>query len=480
MRRAIASAGTFRLQMGETKKLLSPGQIFDPLVYGQACNAQAILTGCVRQSGDRVRLITRMVRCDTGDVIWRRVESVSADRVATDLPTAARAIIEELDSKWHADPRAFAKATSYSPLAEAKTFYSRAIELAARTKQSDLEAAVSSLRHASDVDPQFAAARAMLAFALWVQADTYGELHKLPLAISAAREAIAVDPDSAQAHRVIASCLFKGARYSEALKEFWIALEENPQSAGCCQSLGICLREMGHPLEAIPWLSRAARLDPAHGTTSATLGESFALCGYDQQAEAALTRAIELEDDRPDFQIGMSALRTWQKQFGEARRLCSQTCRRYPDTRFGLSLAAWIELCDGNRSKAEVLFEKLRTENSYQQNWEFYGAINPSSALAYLAKETGSNERLHLFAEEALKTDRELLDKYPNNSRILHDLAATFAVSGDPELALQYLEKSLLAGWAEDRSTEIDPRFSSLANLARFRKILHDTTAPPL
>ena len=475
LKSALSAAQMFHLQGENSRKANSSGEIFDPLAFGRSSNAQMILTGCVRESNRNFYLATRLMRCDTGEVLWHHVDRIAWSQMPIGLQEVAVTIVGELQSKWRSSPNTFLGASHYSPLPDAQAFYNRATELVARRTPKDLAAAVELFRNAADLDQHFAGARAMLAFSQWAQADIYGEEDKVPLALAAARATLEIDPDCFQAHRVVAACLFNNARYTEALQEFWTAFELNPQSAGCCQSLGMCLREMGHPKQGIFWLERATRLDRARGAYSATLGESLGLCKLDEQAEAALVRAIRIDGDYPDFQIILAALRTWEKRFGEARKLCAQTRNRFPDTRFGLNLAAWIEFSDTNSTDAQVYFEQLKARDDYRHNWEFYGAINPASALAYLAKQAGNIEQAHSLADEALKLDRDLLDRYPHNPRILHDTAATYALLNDTEKSLQFLKEAFLAGWTERRSTYIDPRFSSVSNLPQFKKILEIT-----
>ena len=475
----LSRATMFQLQDSGASNAQPSHGILDAIARGRAINAKIMLAGSLRRCDNQVRFTARLLRCDTGAIIWRHAEILPSDEFASKMSVATESISELLQARWRAAPSAFTKPTCTNPSPASLAFYTRAKELAARKTLRDLDAAASLLRQAIQSDSDFAAARAMLAYTLWVQADGFGELDKLPLAIATAKEALTLDPDSAQAHRVIASGEMKAARYPQALEEFWRAVEIDPQSAGCCQSLGVCLRRSGHPDLAIHWLQRAVELEPAHASTSGTLGEALSLCGRDAEAQAAYERAINLDGDQPELQIDLSALKTWQKQYDEARRLCAQVRLRFPATRFGLSLSAWIEFCDGKSEQAETCFEKLRAENSYQQNWIFYGGINPSSALAYLASRSGSITRVQFLAEEALRIDRELLNKSPRNARVLHDLAATYSVIGNKEKALNYLEEAAAAGWIEGRSTKIDPRFLALASLPRFEKILGKTCPIP-
>ncbi len=462
----------FRLQDEETDSLHPLAEGFDPLNYGRASGSQVVLAGSIRRSGEQAHLTTRLLRSSTGEVIWRYSCEIDFRNPGTALSGLGKTVAETIQTKLELAANQVPRPASNIPLPEAQMFYTRAMELSARDNAHDLEDAVALFRRAADTDAHFAAARAMLAFTLWTQADTYGQSDKLPLAVAAAKQALGVDPNCAQAHRVMASCYFKTTRNDEALEEFWNAVEINPQSAGCCVSLGMCLRAMGRLDQAIHWMTRAVHLEPARSALHGILGETYALSGLDAQAESALKRAIDLDADQPDPEFDLGALRMWQGRFEEARSLCAQTRLRFPENRFGSTLAGWIELCDGKTLAAETMFKTLRADKSYTQNWKFYGAINPSSALAYLAMQTGSIERARSFAQEALALDREIMAQYPKNPRILHDMAATHAVLGDAERALSLLSDAVAAGWIEGRSTSMDPRFSALADHPRFKRLL--------
>ena len=475
-KRDLLDTRMLRLQEDKSAKPVGSPEDIDPLALGRSTNAQAVLTGFVRRSGNQVRLVTRLLRCDTGRVVWRHVVSIPVDQAMLKVPAVTTALMAQLEGKLASDS-IWNKTARHTPSPEAQVFYDRAMEIGARNTQADLASAVALFTRASELDPQFAAAYAMKAFALWSSAEVGDAQEKLALALSTAQKALSLDPDSAQAHRVVASCDLRLDRKDEALEEFWKAVEIDPQSAGCWVSLGTCLRAMGHPVQALPWVRHAAFLEPVRGSIQAILGETLMLCGQDDQAEPLLRRALELQDEQPDAQADLGALLAWQKRFGEARSLCAQLRLRFPDSRFGLSLAAWIEFCDGQSPAAEKFFEKLREENSYQRCCRFYGAVNPASALAYLAEQAGLREKAQAFADEALKMDRKLLVEDPDNFRVLHDLAGTYAVLGDAEQTLTCLQEAISKGWIEVRSTRMDPRFSALVGVPRFEELLGTAAA---
>lgn len=475
LERAITTTPLLHLRNAEENHARSASNELNSLAYGRAVDAQAVLTGCIRRLDGRARLVTSLLRCDTGDVVWRHIDQIPLDQMSKVLPRVADTLVGSLPAAWRKNHDQ-SNATAQSSPSNAQAFYTRALELVTRRTHADLNTAATLLKKACDADPKFTPARAMLSLTLWTLARAYREHDQLQPAIRAAQETLAIDENSAQAHRVLAICLLDEARYPEALAGFWRAVELCPQSAGCCESLGTCLRRMGRPRESIRWFERAMKLAPAHGESAGCLGEAWAFCGRDDLAESAFGHAIELDGDTPNILNSLGVLRTWQGRFREARQLKEQVRVGFPDNQWYLKLAAWIEFCDGNAPEARNYYQQLRTADSYAQDCEFYGAVNPSSALACLAERAGELEQAHVLAEEALRIDLGLLERSPHNQAILHDLAATHSVLGDADGALDYLERAVAAGWVEHRSTRIDPRFSKILSLPRCQQLL-DTMA---
>ena len=473
LHRQLSEGGMFSVLEKDGAQADLATSVLDPLALGRAIQAQTVLAVSLRQTGGELHFMTQLMRCDSGETIWKFSSSYSFEQGTAGMPTMLKTLVNDVRQSWTATLEG--RRAMHSPPPEAQTFYKRAMELAAHGNRRDLEAAMSLFQRALALDSHFVQALAMLAFPEWTMGNSYGQTDQFAVAENTARAALALDPDSAQAHRVLASCYFQQLRLDEARTEFEMAVELDPRSASCCQSLALCLSQIGHPEQAIPWLQRAVQIDPARGVHSGCLGEVLALCALDEQADEAMNHAAVLTPEKPDTQFAPVTLRVWQKRYDQARHLCTVARERFPEYRYALNFSAWIEFCDGRLPEARSFYETLRADGAYQQQWMFHGSINPASALAYIARQTGSLEQARSFAEEAFRIDRQLLAGHPRNNRVLHDLAATYAVVGDEQNALLYLEQSINAGWAEHRSTRIDPRFNTLARLPSFEALLKRT-----
>ena len=466
LRSKLSKRRAFKL-LGESPIYRQPStSVFDPLIYGRKSNAQLILTGVVRRRQAQLQITSRLLRCDTGDVVWLRTDLIPYAQSANSFENFTSALAAVLEEKMRIAPSTLP--LPHVPRPEALAFYNKALELSVHKNPRDMKAAASLFRRACECEPHYVQARSMLALALLSEATMYGETDLLPSAITTAEDALKEDPDSPQAHRVMGGCYYRQARYEEALDELWRGVELDPQAPGCVQALGVCLRDMGQPELALPWLTRATRLAPSRGAFATSLGETLALCSRDDDADRALKHASELDQDRPDALIAISALRVWQKSFVEARTLCNDVRRRFPESRNAAAVAAWSALCEGSLEDAKVQYKVLRNEHSYQTTWDCFGAVNPSSALAYIAKQENLLPLSRVLAQEAIDIDQNLLASNPKNLRVIHDLAATFAVVGDFGQAQSFLDKALLAGWIEYRSTAIDPRLFPLTKTKRF------------
>ena len=166
------------------------------------------------------------------------------------------------------------------------------------------EQSKTSLTRAIELDPNYAQAYAGLGFAYaldyqnrWSD-DPDGSL---PLAKHYAEQAIEKDPKE-PISRVVAAIVASRERDLErATSEAQLALSLNPNYALAYNVLGGIRTYSGEPLEAIPLLERAMRLDPAHAEQYLHfLGMAYLLAGKYETAVTLFRERIVLVP-RTDF-----------------------------------------------------------------------------------------------------------------------------------------------------------------------------------
>lgn len=141
------------------------------------------------------------------------------------------------------------------------------------------------------LDPNLAEAHASLgAVRLFYDWDVSG-------AISSLRQAIELDPNYTTAHHWLAICHMALARHEDALEEARQALALDPLSAYINTNMGYFLYVAGENEEAEAHYLDALRLFPEHPLIHAFLGLARIQLGKMDQAIADLEKAVELAQD---------------------------------------------------------------------------------------------------------------------------------------------------------------------------------------
>ncbi len=422
------------------------------------------LQECLRVVDSKLRIVSRLVQTSTGDTMWMHVDSLPAHASEDEIVSTLTKIRSEVTNQTNAaNVPPDSERTSPTLNSEAAAYYKKALELYSRGTANENDNAISLYENVLRLEPTYVPALAGLANAYRMKCDWWnGGPRCLETAERFARQAVKLNSFSAEAHHSLGGCYVAQKRYRDALEEFLLALEINPESAPTYSFVGTCWRELGFPQKALPWMIRAAQLDPVHGTFDVAVGQTAMLASADEQAEVALKRGLEIDPDQPHALSSLSVLYLWQKNWMDARKFSTDLSRRFSDYPFERELAAEVSFFSNEDSDALARYQDLVLKDSFAKSYEYFGAISPSSAVACLLLKKGNRAEAEQMLAKAQKTDEQLLGAHPNNCRILHDLAAVYTLKGDTSMGMEFLKLAVAAGWVEQRSTLIDPRFSRL------------------
>ena len=418
-----------------------------------------------------LRVVSRLVQTNAGTTIYGQTDLLPLDGSVSEFV----ALLTRLKTAF-ADQVRTTSSQAGAPLnVEAERFCHRAQEFYERRTRKDNEIAITLYQHALQIDPKHAGAWAGCSRAYDAMFHAWGgDNHSLELARTAAHHALELDPYSAEAHAALGACLFSQDQYREAREQFLQALEIDPRRVGANAYVCICEREMGQPGKALSWIIRAIQLDHNHGSSYAIAAETYMLLGDDRLAEQAFEQYLELIPD-PVEQTGPVVLLLWQKRYSEAKRMLADIATRFPDSQFLPVLAAETSFFAGESEEALKRYNELAAAGSYSTKWQFFGAVNPLSAVACILMSRGEPDQAQRKLAEAKIVDEQILAQHPNNPRILHDLAAVECLKGNPSGALKLLAAAISAGWVEHRSTLIDPRFQAMREDAQFKQLVAQT-----
>ncbi len=270
----------------------------DPFEAGKRLGTQAVLTGAIQRSGERVLITTQLSRVSGGDRLW----SWSFDTTTGEILTVENEIAERIAVRLGRELRDADRAR----LTRRDTASGEAYDLflqgrerwRTRTPES-VKQAIGLYEKAIAIDPQFSRAYAGLADCYNIAMSGLPPDYRYPRAKENAEKAIALDPDSAEAHASLAFMRYKFEwRWQDADDEFRLAIKLNPRYELAHHWYGEFLGLMDRTDEAIAELKRALELDPLSLAVRADMVRP-------------LLRARRLADARRVLEDGLQIDRNW-------------------------------------------------------------------------------------------------------------------------------------------------------------------------
>jgi predicted Zn-dependent protease len=239
---------------------------------------KTVLEGSVRKSGDRVRITAQLVDVSDGAHIW----SETYDRTMTDIfevqDDVAAAIINALQIHVGAVP------TRGRPT-ESPEAYALFLRARAAVNVFEWREAEKLLLQATELDPNFAEAYEVLAYAYWSLAGWAVEaVEAQKLVNEAAAKAIAIDPDIVLAKAFYQATIFGPHIRWRKLDAFERAARKQPDNPWILDTLVFSLTENGYLAKALRMAERYVELDPLSLTANTYLSGALYAVGRTEDA----------------------------------------------------------------------------------------------------------------------------------------------------------------------------------------------------
>jgi TolB-like protein/DNA-binding winged helix-turn-helix (wHTH) protein/Tfp pilus assembly protein PilF len=371
---------------------------------GAELHVEYIIESSLRQSGERLRITTQLIRVSDQTHVW----SQDYDRARRDLVT----LQDDFATAVASGIRVGLAAAAHQPLLSTRSInpdaYMAYLEGRFYWNQRNvpaLERAIVHLRQATQLDPNYALAYSGLADA-YCSLGVIGDVaaaEVFPKARIAAEKALALDGSLAEAHTSLAYVNFSyDWDWNGAEAEFKRAITLNPNYATAHQWYGQFLRLMGREEEAIVEGQKSLDLDPMsliinveaglpyhylqrydealrHYRKALEMDPNFALAHHDigwvLEAQGKYSEAIE-EFERAVRISDVAAL--WSAlghAYGVAgrRQDAVRVLRRLADLRkehyVSPNYDATVYLGLGDFDKAMDLYEKSYEERSWAMVW---------------------------------------------------------------------------------------------------------------
>ncbi len=400
------------------------GKDTDLQIIGKELNVQAILNGRVAQRGDQLTLSLELVDVQKNSVIWTE----QYQRKQSDLVSLQSEIAKDVSTKLlaklsGADETKVTKAATADP--EAYQAYLKGRYYWNRRTTLNIKKAIEQFKFATDRDPNYALAFVGLA-------DCYAVLNEyagtptseaVPLARTYAQRALALEPQLAEPHATLAFVYEHSWQWSEAEKEFKLAISINPNYPTAYHWYSIFLKGLGRNDEAAAMIKRAQELDPLSSVIAVNITRLYQL---QNNHEASIDNSLKIIELDPNFGPAHQYLGLSYLKLGRNADAITE-------------MEAAVELA--NRSGISL------------------------GDLGYVYASTGKKA-------EALNVIKELEGKYERKEAIGQYIAAVYAGLEEKDRAFEWLEKDFDARNGKLPEIRWQLQFEALRDDPRHRDLL--------
>ncbi len=471
---------------------------------GQQLGVANLLEGSVRRVGNRVLVNVALIDTRNERQIWaERYDRTLADalslqgELATEIATALRATLSpEEKARLEAQP---------TENADAYMLYLRGREYENRPTYivQNYQTAEHLYTRALALDPTFALAHARLSITLaYIYLNFQPKAEIKARARAEAEEALRLRPDGGEGHLARALCLYWTERdYEGGLRELQACGRLLPNNPEVDFYTAAIYRRQGRWNDALAKFDHAIALDPRNAPFVRELLNTYAMLRDWTAAGRMGERAVQLAPDIPTLRVENSYVALWSKgDLGPLRATLAEIPRGVdPDGK--VTLARWdaallardfaaaerevetagadtvlmpfgatplpksyllgcIALARGDSTRAQPLFEAARIDMEAEVSNFPLDAFRHAQ-LGLLYGYLGRKEDALREGRRGVELLPESLDAYfgPNVSAYL---ALIYARSGEPDQALELIERLLVTAGPSTRVFEPSITFQEL------------------
>jgi adenylate cyclase len=316
------------------------GRAVDVRAVGRELGVSAVLEGSVRRAGNRVRITAQLIDAVTGGHLWaERFDRDLSDLFAVQDDVTGR-IVEALKVTLSPAEKARIAGGGTRDIDAYDCFLrGRELLLGDAKNRETFEQTVVLFDKALELDAGYSLAHVGLGVAYLLDYQNRWSVNSgdsLQLAKHNVGRAIEKDPNEPLARVVSGRVAMFERNFGKAKSELSLALTFNPNSAEAYGSLGDLATFSGRPLEAIPLMEHAIRLDPAFTQQYLhLLGMANLIAGKYETAAAHLKQRIVLAPWTDFSRAVLASALGHLGEADEARRIWRELKEINPQYSFG-------------------------------------------------------------------------------------------------------------------------------------------------
>ncbi|MGH8215312.1 MAG: TIR domain-containing protein [Rhodanobacteraceae bacterium] len=254
-----------------------------------------VLEGSVRKAGGRVRISAQLIDGTANNHVWAERYDRDASDIFALQDEISHAIVKALRLRLlPEEKKAIERRGTESVEAHDLYLMARQIYVSNREDVRASQAIVRTCTRATEVDPRYANAWALLAMACRNLRDLGVESSD---GMDAAENALALDPDLAEAHAVKAYILQMRGDTDAAIAETMVALKLDPESYEVNRTAGRLNYQLHHFEEAARYFEKAHNLMDSDVNSGAMLVTALHALGNEAEMRRAASIALKRADD---------------------------------------------------------------------------------------------------------------------------------------------------------------------------------------
>lgn len=326
----------------------------------RALNVRAVLTGRVRQMGDRLNVQVDLVDAATGAQLWGEEYDRKISDVLSVKQSIAREVAQKLRLRLSGEDKArLVKRETTNT--QAYQSYLRGRHYWNKRTEDGIRKAIEQFQQAVDRDPNYALGYVGLADC-YIALEQYAGVPAsgtLPKAKAAADRALQLDDSLAEAHTSLALIYRNQWRWAEAEEEFRRAISLNPNYATGHQWFGFYYITKRKFEDALRETKRAQELDPLSPIIADQVAWIYLLKNDLNSVVEHAERNIELNPGFPGTQYLMGSAHLKQGRYEEATAAFQKAVELSGRGSVWLSSLGYCYAVTGRRSHALRIVKEL-------------------------------------------------------------------------------------------------------------------------
>ena len=326
------------LVIARNSTFIYKGEAVDVKQVGRDQGVRYVLEGGVRKVGNRVRITAQLIDASTGQHRWAERYDRDLEDVFAVQDEITRKIVSELDVHLRSGEQARLFSSGTDNL-EAWECVRLGSDLLNNLVEDQISEAMRLLKRAIDLDPEYAAAWAWLAWGHFHISEDYESKYSeeerkqaLESTRDCARQTLEFDPLSADAHAALGLYHLSLSEHEAAIANINKSVQLAPNHATNVAISAAILNKCGQPEKAIERIRKAMRLSPIYPSWNVSiLGQAYRLAGMIDVAIETYNEFINLEPESLEGQIALAEIFGATNQPDQAAVSAKGVLRLNPD-----------------------------------------------------------------------------------------------------------------------------------------------------